>query len=208
MNSTLVFIIIAIIVIVILIIIGLRIWFLLSPLINEIQRFATVARKVVKSFDIVKNFTEEVAVSLLNAIIGDGAPFGVEILKLTNVNVVAVKRGGTLTEEQLKDLLQSNKRVVVTAIGKDSENAVVIANKLVDNELPVSLVTFDKRISSEIDDKIHFIDISSYTGNRGRSEKEADDVSVPENIKVKYYIERPSGGSPMEYIMAVNKGFL
>jgi len=209
-HENLVFGIIVTIVVIVFLLIFLRIWEIIKP-------YIILARKIIKVIDIIKNFSVEVALTLLNlikdVIVGIFKIFDFDDVVVMALNSVVTKIDEVLNEKTLTELIAKGKRVVITAVGQTADNAVRFANQLVEKLVPVSLVLFDSAImpSNKIDDKIHIININSQDLNisaRGSSDMSILNVSRAKNSKSEYSIIKPNSQDINGYIEAVRNGFI
>ncbi len=209
-NESLVFTIIATIVIIVFLFIFFRIWEIIKP-------YIILARKIIRVIDIIKNFTTDIALTLLNlirdVITGIFRIFNFDDTIVLALNNTVAKINELLDDETISNLLSEGKRIVVTAIGQTAENAVRFANQLTDKLAPVSLVLFDPEISPnvKINDNVHVINIKSKDLNV--SARGADDIldlniSKSQNGRAEYNIIKPRTHSVGDYMEAVKQGFL
>lgn len=208
-HENLAFAVIAILIIVVFLFIFFRIWEIIKP-------YIILARKIIKVVDIIKTFTVDVALTLLNLIkdvvTGIFRIFIFDDIIVIALNNVVAKIDDVLDEKTITHLVSQGKRIVITAIGQSAENAITFANQLVDKLAPVSLVLFDPQTRShKVDDRIHIITIKSKDLNvsaRGMEDSSEFYVSQAKNSKVKYNITKPQTIDVNSYMIAVKNGFI
>jgi len=207
-HENVIFAIIVVVVVIVLLLIFLRIWEIIKP-------YVVLARKIIRVIDIIKNFTIDVALTLLG-LIREVVTDIFKIFKFDDTTVLAFnsiyqKIDEVVDDDTLKDLIADGKRVVITAIGATSEQAVKIANQLVKNLIPVSLVIFDGLENLDVDEKIHTININSKELNVSAigTDSEPDSyVTKSINGSTDYNIIRPKVMDVNGYMEAVKKGFI
>lgn len=206
--ENIVFAIIAIIVVVVLLLIFFRIWELVKP-------YVVIAKKIIAVIDIIKNFTIEIAITLLNLI--KSVIAGVfRLFTFDDTNVIALNSiphniDDRLDEDTLNNLVSSGKRIVIAAIGRTANTAITFANQLSKKLAPVSLVLFDGEYNRKIHNRVHVINITSEDMNvsaRGSEDMSVLNVSQSQNGRVEYTIAKPESDEIDAYIASLQNGFL
>lgn len=209
-HETLAFAIIAIIIVIVFLFIFYRLWEIIKP-------YVILAQKIIRVIDIITNFTAEVAITLLNlikdVITGIFKIFNFGDTVVLALNNAVAKIDDLLDEETINKLISEGKRIVVTAIGQSSDNAVRFANQLANRLAPVSLVLFDgdKRSTMKVDNRIHTINITSKDLNvsaRGEDDISVFNVSRSQNARVNYNIIKPKDTNVDGYIESLKNGFI
>lgn len=207
-HENIIFAIIVVIVVIVLLLIFLRIWEIIKP-------YVVLARKIIRVVDIIKNFTIDVALTLLG-LIREVVTDIFKVFKFDDTTVLAFnnisqKIDNVIDNDIIEELITEGKRVVITAIGKSSKQAVKIANQLAEKLVPVSLVLFDGLEDLDINEKIHTINIDSKELNVSAvgTDSETDSyVSKSINGSTNYNIIKPDTMDVNGYMEAVKKGFI
>lgn len=207
-HENIIFAIIVVVVVIVLLLIFLRIWEIVKP-------YVVLARKIIRVVDIIKNFTIDVALTLLG-LIREVVTDVFKIFRFDDTTVLAFDRiyrkiDDIIDNDTLEELVAEGRRVVVTAIGKTSEQAVKVANQLAEKLVPVSLVLFDGLEDLDINEKIHMININSKELNVSAIGTDSEtDSYVSKSIigSTNYNIIKPEVMDVNGYMESVKKGFI